>query len=487
MFLALLVPVFALPQYPGQVTKSTKDAPELRSIAVLEWTGEAGKPKASRIVPVAVFDAGQLQDGGIYLARPEPLALAGEVEYELQRNGQTIGLFDIKNSGREQGSWVGYGTWKSAPVEKPKNPTDELAKIKVEDEDSDRPVLHRKKHPGEAAPNLPQTASADSDKSGDRSESSDSASPFDPDRPVLHKKSSDTASSTPTSANTAPAPDTASDPDRPVLHKKTNDASAAPSDPDRPVLKTKRQKQPEDEAHVDSVTGSTDPDRPRLKRGKPSGYQLNVVPSLLGLPPDLQQVVAVSDARPYSEHSWSFSWANPDDELKMKAQLEDVARDALGLKPSPAPAVSPAKAKSTSRKKPLPDPEPAPPPPPATLTNEQFRVFELSFSSGATLVLSAQTDGSHGPRKFVTLIAQPDFYGNLLILQKSVTDATQLDEKPRMILIDAVDALADNRGELLFELRGATQRQFALYRVLRGRTEKLFAGSGGEFGSSVSQ
>jgi hypothetical protein len=58
------LPVWA--QYPGQVTKTTKDSPELRAIAVLEWTGDASKPKASRLVPVAVLDGGQLQDGGIY-------------------------------------------------------------------------------------------------------------------------------------------------------------------------------------------------------------------------------------------------------------------------------------------------------------------------------------------------------------------------------------------------------------------------------------
>ena len=51
-----------------------------------------------------------------------------------------------------------------------------------------------------------------------------------------------------------------------------------------------------------------------------------------------------------------------------------------------------------------------------------------------------------------------------------------------MRLVDAVDALADNRGELLFELRGATQRQFALFRVLRGTAEKIFVTGGGQFG-----
>ena len=52
---------------------------------------------------------------------------------------------------------------------------------------------------------------------------------------------------------------------------------------------------------------------------------------------------------------------------------------------------------------------------------------------------------------------------------------------------DAVDALADNRGELLFELRGDTTRQFALYRVLRGRADKLFTTFGGNLGQTASE
>ena len=75
----------------------------------------------------------------------------------------------------------------------------------------------------------------------------------------------------------------------------------------------------------------------------------------------------------------------------------------------------------------------------------------------------------------MTLVAQPDLYGGVLVLFKSVTDSAHLDEKPQMRLVDAVDAMADNRGELLFELRGKTQRQFALFRVLRGSAEQMFA------------
>jgi hypothetical protein len=466
-------------QYPGQVAKSAKEAPELRSIAVLEWTGEAGKPKASRLVPVAVLDQGELQDGAIYLARPQPLALAGEVEYELQQNGTPVGLFDIKNAGLEQGSWVGYGAWKPLGKPQPKPSMKELAHIKIEDDEaeSDRPVLHRKRHADE------DTAGANKD-----SESSAPASPApDPDRPTLHKKSQsdsdsqDAASETKTSGDSKPAPDDG----RPTLHQRDSSDSTAsgtqPDDPDRPVLKKNKKKRPEDIGRVDSLPDVTDPDRPRLKRGISSGNGLDVLPSLMGMPADMQQAIAVSDAKTRSAHSWSFSWANPEDEAAMKASLEDTARGLLGLNPPPPPPV-PAPSKTASRRKTKPEALPEPPPP-APLMDENFRVFELAYDSGATLVLTARTDAPLSQQKFVTLIAQPDLYGNGLVLLKYVASGSHLDETPQMRLIDAVDALADNRGELLFELRGATQRQFVLYRILRGQAERLFVSAESEIAS----
>jgi hypothetical protein len=239
------------------------------------------------------------------------------------------------------------------------------------------------------------------------------------------------------------------------------------------VLHKSRQVRQEDSGQSESVEAA-DPDRPTLKRGKSSGPKLEVVPSLVGTPPDVQQAVAVSDAKTHPVHPWTYSWSSPDDEAKMKSSMEDIARTALGLNP---PTPPPAPKRTTATRK---SAKPAPPPPaPAPLADEQFHVFELAYSSGATMVLSAHTDGPVGKQKFVTLIAQPDLYGNVLVLLKNVTDAAHLDDTPRMRLVDAVDAMADNRGELLFELRGATQRQFALYRVLRGQAEKLFV-TGGE-------
>jgi len=332
---------------------------------------------------------------------------------------------------------------------KPKPSMAEVARSMREsaEEDSDKPILHRKHPAGEAPSGTGSTGS--------------------------------TSPST-TSSPSAPAP--ASDSDRPTLHKRdsseTSTSSAPATDSDRPTLKKGRTRPPEDIGHVDSLPDVTDHNRPRLMRGK-SSNNIEVLPTLMGLPPDMQQAVAISDAKTRPEHPWTFIWANPDDEAKMKSSLETMARDALGLTPPPP---SPAPRKPTSRKTAQPAPAP---PPPAPLLDENFRVFELAYGSGATLVLTARTDGPLNQQKFVTLIAQPDFYANLLILLKYVANGAHLDDTPRMRLIDAVDALADNRGELLFELRGATQRQFALYRVLRGQAEKLFITGPGEFGQEI--
>jgi hypothetical protein len=468
-----IVAMTAQAQYPGQVAKKSKDTVQLRAIAVLEYTGEEGKPKTSRLVPVTVYDGQSLQDANVYLARPQPLALAGEVEYELEKNGKPLGIFDIKNSGQEQGSWVGYGAWKPLPVPKAEPPKPVLDD--GFDSSNDRPVLHRKHANGSGS-------SKDDGKGKDNgSDSSAPSAPSDPDRPTMHKKtpSTDSSSTDAHKGSSVPTPDPAPDPDSPTLHKKTpsdsNDTAAVP-DPDRPTMHAK--KKVASESKDEENSGFTDPDRPRLKRGKSSGNGLDVLPSLLGLPPDMQQAVAVSDAKSKPEHPWSYTWADPADEGKMKQSLESIARDALGLKTAVAAPV-PRRTSAKTKARPTKTLPPAPPPP---LLDEQFRVFELAYGSGATMVLSAHTDGPLAQQKFVTLVAQPDLYGNLQVLLKNVTDGVHLDETPRMRLVDAVDALADNRGELLFELRGATQRQFALYRVIRGRAEKLFVTGGGEYG-----
>ena len=457
----LSLPGFA--QYPGQVAKPDANAPDMRAVAVYEWTGDEAHPKAARVVPISIYDGQDLNDAGVYLAHPEPIALESDVEYQLQRDGKPVGLFDIDTSAREQGGWVGYGKWR--PLPKATSAPAQVAKVDEDnDAQSDVPILHRKHHAED---------SADGTNSGSGSGSGGPAP--DPDRPTLHKggDSSTTNSSTNPggtisgSSGDSGAPPPASD--RPALHSgddSSSSGSASSDDSNRPKLKKKKKE--DDDAYVANVASASDPNRPHLIPGKFAGYGAPVVPTLFGLPVDMHQTVAVSDAIDRPEHPWNYTWANPDDEDKMKAAMEVLARGALGLDASPAAPARPANRTAAAHK------NAKPTPPPAPLLIEQFRVFQLAYDGGATLVLSAHTDGAGANEKFVTLIAQPDLYGGVAVLAKSVTDAAGLDLTPRMHLIDAVDAEADNRGELLFELRGTTERQFVLYRVLRGDASRIF-------------
>ncbi len=554
----LLAAQSAAAQYPGRVTKSDKPAPTLRSVAVLEWVGEPGKPTASRLVPISVYDGEQLNEGSIYLNRPEPLALAGGTEYELQSGGKSVHLFDVFSSGEFHGSWLGFGAVKALPsseAEKAANAFNTSSLMNGGNPaDDDKPVLKRK-HPKGSDTGDAGSSGSDAGK-GSPSSPSNPSGAGSSDSPTLKRKPDDSSGSGASGGT--------SDPDRPTLKRKSSDDSSsqtassgkgsAEADPDRPTLR--RARRSNDAGALETSNLPPDPDRPRLKHGKPAELDRTESPRLDGMPANMQQAVAVSDAANRVEHPWKYVWANPDDELKMKEALEAIARTALGMDTPPAPAKTGSRSatKTTAAKAPVhkktsmlhPD---APAELPA-LADEQFRVFELTYGATATLVLTAaspkpvadesgsaetvsaettsgpsnapvpdetpvikrgkpvqttssttgeaasqtpsQTPGKStaksasklkaavptakpAPQKFVTLIAQPDLYGGILVLYKSVTDSAHLDETPRMRLIDAVDALGDNRGELLFELRGAGQRQFALYRILRGSAEQLFA------------
>ncbi len=87
---------------------------------------------------------------------------------------------------------------------------------------------------------------------------------------------------------------------------------------------------------------------------------------------------------------------------------------------------------------------------------------------------SAHTAGDGDALRYVTVVAQKDSMGALQPAIQSVTDAAHLDRTPWMRLVDVVDAEASNRASLLFELRGQTARQFALYRVIAARADQTF-------------
>jgi hypothetical protein len=481
----MLALVSALPsaaQYPGrtQPNQQKKPGTELRAVSVLEWVGEPGKPVASRMVPVSVYVDGEYQDGGLYLAQPAPLTVQTDTLYELEKAGVPQGTFYIAGGEDVAGSWFGYGKWTPPAAPKPvkKLPPSKIPPRVIEDNDPDRPQFK-----GKGTPSSP--GGTQSGASGTTSGSTPAAS--DPDKPTLHRRTDSDGTSSSGGSTTAQ-----DDPDKPTLHRRsdtdtTGSSAQAPDDPDRPHLKKHSDASsgagPVADGSPVSSVNEADPDRPRMTRNdQPLTQKQLEATKLTGMPADLQQMAAVSDATTREQHPFTYQWNDPADAAKMQTAIEALATRAI-LNPDGKPIGQPAPPTSSAK--------PSGPrntlsrrvaqrPLPVTFSDEVFRAFELSYSGGATLVFTAKA--TVGPNnagataeKYVTIIAQPDFDGIPQVRLQSVTDAKHLDITPRMRLVDAVDTRGDNQAELLFELRRASDRQFAIYRVRGSRAEQAFA------------
>jgi hypothetical protein len=513
---SLVMPAAA--QYTGHTAndKQKKAAVEPRAISVLEWIGTPGKPVASRIVPVAVYVNGQYQDGGLYLAQPEPLTVQTDTLYELEKAGVPQGNFYVAGGQDVGGAWFGYGQWKplSAPKPVKKLPQSKVPPTVVQDHDPDRP--HFKgggpQSSGSTSTGSNTSSSGSSTASTSSPASSAPASPAtDPDKPILHRRTDSTDSSSGTTSSSsgttassgsgssgAASPTSnagttnSDDPDKPTLHRRDSTVSdtgagTAPDDPDRPHLKKHSETAAgsgsgDDGSPVSSVN-EADPDRPRMSRGVPAQAEKALdMSKLSALPADLQQMAAISDPAVREEHVFTYSWPDPDEATKMQAAVEALAVKVVlaNVAPAPAAMTTPAPAKRTTGPKSTLARQVPPKALPVVLQDKDFRAFELTYSGGATLVFTAKA--LVGPNnagvtleKYVTLIAQPDFDGDPQIRLQSVTDAKHLDITPRMRLVDAVDTRGDNQADLLFELRRSTDRQFAIYHMRGSHAEQAFA------------
>ncbi len=89
---------------------------------------------------------------------------------------------------------------------------------------------------------------------------------------------------------------------------------------------------------------------------------------------------------------------------------------------------------------------------------------------------SVKTAGGSEFDYFVTVVARVDINGQAQKVFSSVTDNNHLDAFPRMEIIDAVDADANGRGDLLFRQHSDTGVSYALYRVYPYQMVKVFEG-----------
>ncbi len=511
--LAVVLAALAIPMVARAQTHVVKQSETVvRAVAVFEWTGDEAKPTASRVVPVSVFINNQLEDAGIYMARPVPFALYTGNIFEVQKSGLPEGLIGLAYERKMEGrsgaqfddGWTGYGMFKptaQAPVVaarksgplpqivassggRPKlgNKTESASPTPADD--SSRPTMRRRTDSDSADATAEKPAPKPATTASD-----------DPDRPKLSRRT-DPTDDTATAESTKPASPATTGPkddaDRSTMRRRTPDADSGNSSTadssdnvDRPTLKKrtpqqqgKGQKGPKDQASVVGAGGSLndDPDRPTLQRGAPSrGADTQGIPPLNGLPKDMQQRVAVSDAKDRPEHEFSRPWDSESERLNILAKMEEIARARLAKYDVAAPiaempaAVAPAPVKGRK-----PAVVPPPLPPPVALGDESLRGYTLSYGGAATFVYTATSPGVGGAIRYVSVVAQREGMAEPKVALSSVTDSTHLDRTPWMRLVDVVDADASNRASLLFELRAEHARQFALYRVIGAVAEQVF-------------
>jgi hypothetical protein len=120
------------------------------------------------------------------------------------------------------------------------------------------------------------------------------------------------------------------------------------------------------------------------------------------------------------------------------------------------------------------------------VTDYDLRAFDLDFSNSPTFVLTAKVPAPSakpatggGFDYFVTVVGRVDINGQTQKVFSSVTDNNHLDAFPRLEIIDAVDADANGRGQLLFRQHSDNGVNYALYRVYPYQMVKIFEGGAG--------
>ncbi len=376
----------------------------------------------------------------------------------------------------------------------------------------------------------------------------------DPERPTRHRAPEPAANNTGASGKPhkkAPKPPPAvitanggpaDDPDRPTIRHRAadeNDPNALPPDPidlasrasSPATAKGVAERDPAAAAPAtanDTVAeggtitaGNTSTGAPVLRRGRmttpaapapaaptiagvskspsssaPTAIAPAPLQAALAVPPPLESLVAVSDARERAAHDFHYQSASATERTQALEALEGMAKAVLanpalatdapeGTQPlsasAPAAKTTPvrragtaAQAEARPRSASI-RPKAAVTSPTPSLTDEDMQAFQLYFSAPVTYTYTARVPATTTqPERFVTVIAQTDAEGKLQPAMRSVSDALHLDRVPRYRLIDVVDADGSNRASLLMELRAQHSRQFGLYRLLGNKPDQIF-------------
>ena len=437
----------------AQVSRATKvdKGPRAVGLMVLPPTGRP------RLIPIAIMVDGEFYDASAYKASPVPMALWADTVYDTQKTGISQGLFTVTGALQniETKVWIAEGRFETAAslaARAAKKPAP--VQPRGLNDDSGPPVLLRrssKPAPADTTSAPPATAPA-------------ASSP----PPAPGSSTPPTPAPAPSTPATAPQQSVASPPTT------TSDDSAEPPDPNHPTLR--RGKQPPRAEKPDTATAAATP--------KPAVSPSKAVTATSGEP---QLIPAISDVGGPEPRSYAFVLKTGEEQEFQKKMLalaaddvhareKQLAGEAVGTPVPPAhhPALHGKPAKT----------------PPPNFADIQLRVFDLTNSNDAVIVLTARArepqpvvsgEDTVPPKDFfVSEVAREDLNGDLHKVSSNVTDTRHLDVSPRWELIDAVDANGDGAGELLFQKFSDAGSAFAIYRVIGDQLYPIFEGTRGE-------
>jgi hypothetical protein len=385
-----------------------------------------GKP---HLMPVAIMVDGRFYDASAYKASPVPMALESGTVYEVERSGDSLGLFTVKEVVQQRNSWVAQGTFLAKGEAPPSTSKTAEAKPRFGEEEGP-PKLRRT--PTEAA----KPASTPAPPGGNTGGTTPPATPPAATQP-----------STPAPEAPEAVPE---DPNRPVLRRGTPDKSAAKQPIPPPTKKQAAPAKPTLAAKPES--------RPAAKT-EPRAVTPEIVP-------------AISDADGPEARPFTYDM-KPEEEQAFRTKMLSLAADEL-RKQVKEPAVSSLPAgKRTAKTQTKSQP---------SFDEVQLRVFDVSLSNEPVLVLTATAHMPSAAKDpaandyYVTEVARVDVNGDMHKLLSVITDPHHLDVNPRLQLIDAVDADGDGRAELLFRQLSDAGTAYAIYRVHPDRLWAIYEG-----------
>ena len=422
-----------------------------RGIAVIEFAHApaAGQPPSgtAKLLPVTIFYSGAYHDASLYEATPEPMAVQTGTVYEVQRDGEALGLFTTTMPRQDADWWYALGNWQpnlpeSAASKAPEKKSGGFINPASNDE---RPILKRGSSSQQQSSAPPAAGNAPTASPS----SSGSSSSGDEDRPVLKRPSS--------ASETLPSSQSGGQQEEPGTRSPSYGAEA--QDPNRPVLRRgKPTAQPEnaEPAPMAKTKGTATSSARSSSRGSNSSRASNSpTASPAAQPQDAAEFVGISDTETSDERPYKFSWTK-EQQTKLTAKMSKLAL---------------AEARKYEQQRNLPAG--------ASWEQTSLRAYDLFTDNDGELIFSGTQDlaGPRARKVYVTFAALYDAAGELEPLFTDVTDSEQLDVKGRLELIDAVDSTGDGRGDLLFRRVGRSAQKFELYRVVSNGFYKLFEGA----------